>query len=203
MPRASNHLLLPRKAGVEKLREKEGRGSAPFPAPAGAARCLPGSPGEKRGAGSAAPPAAESRLPQRSLPSPGRGFLRRSGAGISREGGRGCSPRCPFLPPPQLLSPRRASAARAQAPRLLGRRGRCRRRSRACSSRRRCRRLPQRTNSFSTSRERRRKGSVPGGSHRYRAAVGVGPRSGKKSLLSSGKRRIISCQDDKLLPRSP
>lgn len=59
---------------MEKLREKEGRGSAPFPALAGASRCLPG---EERGAGagSAAPPAAGARQPlgtgSAGQPSPG------------------------------------------------------------------------------------------------------------------------------------
>lgn len=182
MPRASNPLLFAWKARVEKLREKEGRGSAPFPALAGAGRCLPGPPGH-----SATPALGAQRLP---LPG-------REAHGVSRGKAAGELLRARAAP-----GPRRASASRpAQEPGLL-------RPPRGLQAPRplpvavpgvQLRAVPPppppTKDKFifrvpSAAAERLSAGWVPplpGG------CGGGGPRSGKKSFLSSGQRRIISC----------
>lgn len=105
---------------MEKLREKEGRGSAPFPALAGAGRCLPGPPGHSDSdAGSAAPPAAGARRDgQCSLPLPGRGFLPAAGReahGVSRgKAGRELL-RARAAPVPRICLPARAGTGAAPA----------------------------------------------------------------------------------------
>lgn len=121
MPRASNHLLFTWEAGVEKVREQAGRGSAPFPALAGAGRRRAGSLREERGAGagSAAPPAAGALwghwvtaplpLPASAWPRvpPGRGAGGTAGGYPAgrRPGSCGKPPgSARVLPPSQLLS---------------------------------------------------------------------------------------------------
>lgn len=115
MPRASNHLLFTWKAGVEKVREKAGRGSAPSRArrcrsapsrvPAGRARCRRWERSASRCRGAVGPLSHGARC--RSLPLPGRGFL--LGAGRYPAGRRPGSCGKPpgsarVLPPSQLLS---------------------------------------------------------------------------------------------------